>query len=108
MHKKNEQLLADLCASVQYTIIDVLTKKTLRAAKEFQVSSILLGGGVAANTFLQKTLQEKTLEQLPEATLFIPKREFCTDNAAMIAAAAYFQNTSTPWEEVTADPELYY
>lgn len=106
--EKNKQLLFDLCASVEYTIIDVLSKKTMQAAKEYQVNSILLGGGVAANENLQQTLKQMTKDQLPMADLFVPQKEFCTDNAAMIAAAAFFHKRSISWKDAVSDPELYY
>ncbi len=106
--EKNVQLLFDLCASIEFTIVDVLSKKTIQAAKEYQVKSILLGGGVAANESLHQTLLQMTKDQLPKTTLFVPQKELCSDNAAMIAAAAFFHNHPISWHDAVSDPELYY
>jgi N6-L-threonylcarbamoyladenine synthase len=80
---------ADLAASIQKTIVDALMKKLIKAAKDYKVSDIALAGGVSANTSLRQTLQEKAREM--EWRVFIPKLEYCTDNAAMIAISGYFK-----------------
>ncbi|HVZ59124.1 MAG TPA: tRNA (adenosine(37)-N6)-threonylcarbamoyltransferase complex transferase subunit TsaD, partial [Patescibacteria group bacterium] len=106
--EKNQSLLVDLCASVEQAIIDVLVHKTIKAAKEHNINSILLGGGVAANGKLKQTLlMELQSHFANKATLFVPSPQFCTDNGAMIAAAGFFA-TSKPWQEIDANPELYY
>ncbi|MEN9407294.1 MAG: tRNA ((37)-N6)-threonylcarbamoyltransferase complex transferase subunit TsaD [Candidatus Parcubacteria bacterium] len=105
--KLNDTTLSDFCASVQWSITDVLVKKTIRAAAHYGVKSLLLGGGVAANEQLRESLQEALRSQMPSTTLFVPERKFCTDNAAMIAAAGFFTQP-LPWQKVTADPQLYY
>lgn len=76
----------DLAASFQESVIEVLTEKTIRAAKEFGVKQVLLAGGVAANKGLRSSLTA-AFAQLPEVELVIPPLHLCTDNAAMIAAA---------------------
>ncbi|WP_062106560.1 tRNA (adenosine(37)-N6)-threonylcarbamoyltransferase complex transferase subunit TsaD [Bacillus niameyensis] len=76
----------DLAASFQASVIEVLTKKTLRAAKEFQVKQVLVAGGVAANKGLRAEL-ESAFVKMPDIELVIPPLHLCTDNAAMIAAA---------------------
>ena len=83
---------------------EVLVKKTIRAAKKYQAKSILLAGGVAANTRLREelTTQAKHLN-IP---LFVPPIKLCTDNAAFIAAYAHFNYHPVPPEEVTANPDL--
>jgi N6-L-threonylcarbamoyladenine synthase len=75
---------AELAASYQDAIVDVLVEKTVRAAHEQHARSVLVSGGVAANTLLRKRLAARL--DLP---LHVPEMQFCTDNAAMIAAAAY-------------------
>lgn len=75
---------ADLAASYQEAIVDVLVTKTVRAAKEQHAASVLLAGGVAANRLLRARLARQL--KIP---LSVPALEFCTDNAAMIGAAAY-------------------
>ena len=84
-----EKNKADLAASIQNVIVDVLMKKLVMASKEYQIHDIALAGGVSANSKLRKTLEQKA------GTLgwrvFIPKFEYCTDNAAMIAISGYFK-----------------
>lgn len=104
----NNETINDLCASTQEAIVHVLVKKTVKAAKKYQVKSILLGGGVAANDMLRKQLEQSTKHVVPSAKLFVPTKSLCTDNAAMIAAAASFYNTQISWHNIYADPELYF
>lgn len=104
----NNSTISDLAASAQAAIIDVLIKKTLRAAEKYQVKSILLSGGVAANELLRHTMEQKTKDQGLTAAIFAPQKSLCTDNGAMIAAAALYNYHPVPWQEVTVDPELYY
>lgn len=77
---------ADLAASFQESVIEVLVKKTENAVAEYKVNQVLLAGGVAANKGLRTTL-EKVFKEHPEIELVIPPLSLCTDNAAMIAAA---------------------
>ena len=81
------QLLYDSVASYQEAIIDVLSKKTIAAAKHFNVSSLVLCGGVACNSVLRERLTEKAPKHLK---LFIAERKYCTDNAAMVAGLGYY------------------
>lgn len=98
----------DICASTQYAIVDVLVKKTIKAAQKYNTKSILLGGGVAANEMLKHKLQEKISQETPGTKLYVPPKDLCTDNAAMIATTAFFNFNSVEWSKVTADPELYF
>ncbi|WP_090991294.1 tRNA (adenosine(37)-N6)-threonylcarbamoyltransferase complex transferase subunit TsaD [Bacillus sp. OV322] len=77
---------ANLAASFQQSVIEVLVKKTLQAAAEYNVKQVLLAGGVAANKGLRAALSE-AFAALPNVELVIPPLNLCTDNAAMIAAA---------------------
>ncbi|MCS6936163.1 MAG: tRNA (adenosine(37)-N6)-threonylcarbamoyltransferase complex transferase subunit TsaD [Candidatus Bipolaricaulota bacterium] len=79
---------ADLAASFQEAVVDVLVEKTLQAARHLRIETIVVVGGVAANS----RLRERLLAHRDYRVLF-PKMELCTDNAAMIAACAYFRNT---------------
>ncbi|HST88224.1 MAG TPA: tRNA (adenosine(37)-N6)-threonylcarbamoyltransferase complex transferase subunit TsaD, partial [Ktedonobacterales bacterium] len=79
---------ADLAAAFQDSVVDVLATKTVRAAKELGVRQVVLAGGVAANTALRARL-DADLDPLGVALRY-PPIAYCTDNAAMIAAAAYF------------------
>lgn len=105
---QHDKLLADLCASVQQAIVDVLVRKTIAAAKAHNVKSILLGGGVAANDLLREEMKQSAIRHKLLAEIFVPQKSLCTDNGAMIAAAAYFNKKEVPLEKITADPELYY
>jgi N6-L-threonylcarbamoyladenine synthase len=77
--------LEDLCASFQDAVTRVLVKKTIKAQEETAAPAIVLAGGVAANSALRKRLSDSA--QVP---VFYPKMSLCTDNAAMVAAAAHF------------------
>ena len=78
---------ADLAASVQQAIIDPLIKKTLACARQRKIETILLAGGVAANTALRKQLSDQAAAL--GAKLYCPPLDLCVDNAAMVAAAAF-------------------
>lgn len=81
---------ADLAASFQAAAIEVLVKKTFRAAKEYKIKTILLGGGVAANNALRAALRAALKKEVPISDIRFPISDLCGDNALMIAAAAYF------------------
>lgn len=106
--KLNEKKVADLSASVQKAIIDVLVKKTLRAAKKEEVKSILLSGGVSANENLTKKFIYEIKKNKLDVNFFVPEKWLCTDNAAMIGAAAFFTGIAIPWKDVDVNPELYF
>ncbi len=78
-----EDNLNDLCASIQATIIDILLKKLTKAASEIGVKEIAIAGGVSANSGLRSAINETGKKQ--GWNVYIPKFEYCTDNAAMIA-----------------------
>jgi tRNA N6-adenosine threonylcarbamoyltransferase len=78
--------VADLAASFQAAVVDVLASRAVKAASVFGASRLALGGGVAANRSLLRTIEDRA--QLP---VLCPPPALCTDNAAMIAAAAYFR-----------------
>ncbi len=79
---------ADIAASFQEAVVDVLVEKTLRAVRRLNIKRVIVVGGVAANSRLrERLLSQKNLQ------VFFPKMELCTDNAAMIAACAFFRHT---------------
>lgn len=84
-----EQNLADLCASIQFTIVGMLLTKLEKAALQYQVKDVGIAGGVSANSALRQSL--KTLATKHQWNCFIPDFEFCTDNAAMIAITGYYK-----------------
>lgn len=106
--KKNQQILFDICASVEYSIVNVLVRKTSKAIEKYQPKSLLVGGGVAANTTLKESLTQMTNDQSPMTSLFIPPRDLCTDNAAMIGAHAFFLEPQMDTSLITAIPGLSY
>lgn len=89
--KKSERLgnikAADMALEFQTALVDVLASKTIRAAKEYGVSSILIAGGVAANAALRDELSKRGEQE--HMKVFFPSLKLCTDNAAMIAGVAY-------------------
>lgn len=84
-----EENKADICASVQKTLIEILLRKVKKAMREKNGSSIAIAGGVSANSGLRKRLLELGEEQNWE--VFIPAFSYCTDNAGMIAMAGHFK-----------------
>lgn len=81
--------LPDIAASVQEAIVDVLVNKTMNAAEEFDVPAVAGGGGVLANRRLRARLEEECRRR--DLELFLPSPRLCTDNGAMIGAAAAFR-----------------
>jgi len=81
--------LNDICASIQYTIIGILTDKLKKAVKETGITHIAIGGGVSANSGIRKALKDG--EQKFGWTTYVPKFEYTTDNAAMIAIVGYLK-----------------
>ena len=79
---------ADICASFETWVVDELVEKTVKAALDNGFDKIVVAGGVSANTKLRKQLEEKAKEK--NIKCFVPKFEYCTDNAAMIGSAAYY------------------
>ncbi|MDF3077004.1 MAG: tsaD [Sphingobacteriaceae bacterium] len=84
-----ESNLADICASVQHRIITILLNKLAKAAKQFGIKEIAIAGGVSANSGLRDMLAQ-TAEQY-SWNIYVPRFEYCTDNAAMIAIAGYYK-----------------
>lgn len=84
----NEIRKEDLACSFQNRVVEILTKKTIRALQEYGVDRLIVAGGVAANQGLRERLQKLCEEE--KIHLIIPPMKYCTDNAAMIGAAGYF------------------
>ncbi len=96
--QKNKE---DISASFEQAVVDTLTTKTKKAVKQHSAKTLLLAGGVAANTYLRETLAT-TAEELG-ISFIVPDRVYCTDNAAMIAAAGYFQEAQDI-SHITVEP----
>lgn len=79
---------ADLACSFQARVVEILTKKTMRAISEYNVKNLIIAGGVAANSGIRNKFTE--LCKAEEINFTMPKLKYCTDNATMIAAAGYY------------------
>jgi len=99
------QEIADIAASFQAAVIDVLVKKTQRAAKKTGAKTILLGGGVAANSTLRDALQKTCDSNLPARKLLIAPKQYCTDNAVMVASLGYHKFKAGLFADLTLEPK---
>jgi N6-L-threonylcarbamoyladenine synthase len=97
-----ERHKADLCASIQKTIVDFLLKKVERAAIDHKVRQLAIAGGVSANSLLRSELQRICQKHHWQA--FIPPFSFCTDNAAMVASAAHFKYLKGEFADISLPP----
>lgn len=87
---RGEEIVAeDVCKSFQEAVVDVLTEKTFRLAREKNMDKIVLCGGVSANSRIREAFEEKGREE--NVKIYYPDLKLCTDNAAMIASAAYYE-----------------
>jgi N6-L-threonylcarbamoyladenine synthase len=103
LQKQDSEFIAtnlnDLCASVQYTIVEILLKKLKKAIQETGIHEICIAGGVSANSGLRNgvvALGEKT-----RSKVFLPKFEYCTDNAAMIAITAHYKYLAGAFDDLS-------
>jgi len=107
---RNENFISenrnDICASIQSTIIDILLTKLKAAAKQTNIRQIAIAGGVSANSELRKQLTALKVEL--DWDVFIPKFEYCTDNAAMIAITGYYKFLKNDFSNQAAVPVARY
>ena len=90
------QQVADVAAAFQEAIVDSMVRRTVEAARRFKVRGVLLGGGVAANSLLRDQMRDRS-----PVDVIVPRPELCTDNGAMIGAAAHFHlrnSTRYQWD----------
>lgn len=118
--KKTKDLRPLLAKEFQEAVVEVLVKKTVRAAQKYNAKTVLLGGGVSANKLLRKELSETLSREIPKTELLTAPLALSGDNALMIAAAAYFQKQNAyrrrgtkhsrgykePWNKISADANL--
>jgi len=93
----------DICASFQEAVVDVLVEKSLMAAKQYTISTIVMGGGVSSNPRLRECMQKRCSEE--DKKLYIPRPVHCTDNAAMIALAGF--HTHKRKQDCSYDSDVY-
>jgi len=97
----SEQEIADIAASFQQAVVDVLVAKTKRGIEKINAKTVLLGGGVAANTALREGLK-KMCDSIDKKLLVAPK-SLCTDNAVMIASLAYYKYKAGMFADLTLE-----
>lgn len=98
-----EENISQVAHEVQEAIVEVVVRKTLSAVKQYTVQTLLIAGGVAANSRLKERFQDSVPSNV---VLHIPSPKLCTDNATFIASCAFFNQKTTPWSEVNANPSL--
>ena len=101
----SRQEIADVAASFQAAVVEVLVKKTKRAAKRVAAKTVLLGGGVAANSALRSALQRMCDGMKPPAKLLVAPKQYCTDNAVMVASLAYYKYNTGLFAGLTLEPK---
>ena len=94
--------LADLCASIEHALVCMLIEKLRLAQDQTQLKQVCVAGGTAANTALRQALQEEAARK--GWSLFVPKLEYCTDNAAMIACTAHYLYEAGLFAEIKSTP----
>jgi len=106
---KNKNYVRQMCYEIQQSIIDVLITKTIKAARDYRVKTIMLGGGVAANEELRGQFKVSAQsadrqDSKLKVNLYIPPKNLCTDNAAMTAMAGYLhlKERTMDWEGIEA------
>ena len=99
--KMSQKEIADIAASFQATVVDVLVKKTQMAAEKIGAKTILLGGGVAANNHLRNELEK--MANATGRTLLVAPKKYCTDNAVMIASLAYHKYKANLFADMTLE-----
>ncbi len=101
----SEQEISDIAASFQAAVIDVLIKKTELAVERIGAKTVLLGGGVAANNELRKRLQTMCDTAVPAKKLLIAPKQYCTDNAVMVASLAYYKYKAKLFSDLSLEPK---
>lgn len=81
---------SNMCFEIQQSVIDVLIKKTMKAVKDYDAKTLILGGGVSANKELRKQFKKAIKEKAPGTQYLVPNTKYSTDNAVMIAVAGYY------------------
>ncbi len=101
----SQKEIADIAASFQKAVVDVLVEKTRRAAERTQARTVLLGGGVAANAALRDALQQMCDSSEPSRKLLVAEKRYCTDNAVMVASLAYHKYKAKLFADLSLEPK---
>jgi N6-L-threonylcarbamoyladenine synthase len=107
VNSMSEQEIADIAASFQAAVVDVLIKKTQRAVNKIGAKTVLLGGGVAANNELRNRLQTMYDTSVPPKKLLVAPKQYCTDNAVMVASLGYYKFKAKLFADLTLEPKAY-
>ena len=86
-----KKIKAEIANEFENAVVEVLLKKTMRAAQKYKVKTVLIGGGVSANKRIREQFKNN-VAQLPNTDFYVPKQELSTDNGLMIAVSAYFRS----------------
>ena len=100
----SKRQIADIAASFQAAVIDVLIKKTRRAADRIGAKTVLLGGGVAANGTLREAMHRMCDKNRPPRRLLVAPKQYCTDNAVMVASLAYHKYRAGLFAPLSLEP----
>lgn len=98
-----EHNLNDICASIQFSLIQMLMQKLKRASQETGIKEIAIAGGVSANSGLRKTINALAVEK--RWNVYIPDFQYCTDNAGMIAMAAHYKYLAGQFADLKTSPD---
>lgn len=109
LQKNRSVKRVDVAASIETAIAETLIGKTLRAAAQVKPKTVVLAGGVAANSYLREQMRAALATKFPTTTFLEPELRFTPDNAAMIAAAGavrFLNGFTKPWQKLDVDPHL--
>jgi N6-L-threonylcarbamoyladenine synthase len=105
--RKSKEYVQAMAREIQQAVIDILIKKTIKAARAYKARSIILGGGVAANKELRRQFQQKIKKDIPSSEFRVPSFRFCVDNAAMIGLTGRLNGKKAKnWRTIKADANL--
>ena len=107
--RKNQKYIREICKETQQAIIDVLIKKTIKAARDYNTKTIILGGGVSANQELRKQFIYKLETTNYKLNFLVPPKNLSTDNAIMTAITGYYnylRGKSEKPEKIKAEANL--
>ena len=107
--RKNKQYIQEICTEAQQAVVDVLIKKTIKAAKDYKAKTIILGGGVAANNELRRQFNLNLKSKILNLNFSVPPKKLCTANAVMVGVTGYYnllKKKTKEWQKNQADADL--